>query len=113
MGGSLRWQDKAVGGYFGETNPARYANPAAGEFAIVYPDLNRPIYLPDEMNVDLWLSYSRRILSDKVRMKIQLNVRDVMEDGGLQAVVYNQDGSPAQYRIKDPRTWFVTTTFDF
>lgn len=113
FGGSVRWQDKAVAGYYGETNPARYAHPSAGQSAIVYPDLNRPIYLPAETNIDLWVSYTRRILADKVKMKVQLNVRDVTEDGGLQPILFNFDGSPAQYRIKDPRTWFVTTTFDF
>jgi outer membrane receptor protein involved in Fe transport len=113
IGGSVRWQDKAVAGYYGETNPARYAHPSAGESAIVYPDLARPIYLPTETNVDLWVSYTRRVFSDKVRMKIQLNVRDATEKGGLQAVLFEPDGSPAQYRIKDPRTYFLTTTFDF
>jgi hypothetical protein len=113
VGGSVRWQDKAVAGYYGELNPARYAHPSAGESAIVYPDLARPIYLPDETNVDLWVSYTRRVFSDRVKMKVQLNVRDVTEKGGLQAVLFNPDGSPAQYRIKDPRTYFLTTTFDF
>ncbi|MEO6568410.1 MAG: hypothetical protein ABIO94_06565, partial [Opitutaceae bacterium] len=113
LGGSLRWQDRAVAGYYGETNPARYAHPAAGESSIVYPDLARPIYLPAETHIDLWVSYTRKVFSDKVRMKLQLNVRDVTEGGGLQPILFNMDGSAAQYRIKDPRTYFATTTFDF
>ncbi|HVS54083.1 MAG TPA: TonB-dependent receptor plug domain-containing protein [Opitutaceae bacterium] len=113
VGGGIRWQDKAVAGYYGETNPARYAHPSPGQSAIVYPDLARPIYLPAEAHIDLWLSYSRRVFSDKAKMKIQLNVRDAGESGGLQAILFNPDGSPAQYRIIDPRTWFLTTTFDF
>jgi hypothetical protein len=40
-------------------------------------------------------------------------VKDVTETGGLRALIYNADGSPAQYRIVDPRTFFVTSTFDF
>ncbi len=112
VGGSVRWQDKAVAGYFGETNPARYAHPTAVDASIVYPDLGRPIYLPAETHIDLTLSYQRKIFNDKTRMKVQFNVRDVMEKGGLQAILFNADGSPAQYRIKDPRVWFVTTTFD-
>jgi hypothetical protein len=113
VGGSLRWQDKAVAGYYGETDPSRYAHPSPGESSIVYPDLNRPIYLPAETHIDMWVSYTRKVFSDKVRMKVQLNVRDVTEKGGLQAILFNPDGSPAQYRIKDPRTFFATTTFDF
>lgn len=112
VGGSVRWQDKAVAGYYGDTNPARFAHPTATDASIVYPDLSRPIFLPAETHIDLWVSYTRKIFSDKTKMKVQLNLRDVTEKGGLQAILYNPDGSPAQYRIKDPRTWFLTTTFD-
>lgn len=113
IGGSYRWQDKAVAGYQSLFDPATYARPNATTANVVFPDLTKPIYTPALVNVDLWASYTRKIFADKIRMKIQLNVRDVFEDGGLRAVVFNQDGSPAQYRIIDPRTWFVTTTFDF
>ncbi len=113
FGGQYNWQDKAVAGYQSLFDPATYARPNATTANVVFPDLTKPIYTPAIDSLDLFASYTRKILSDKVRMKIQLNVRDVLEDGGLQAVVFNQDGSPAQYRIKDPRVWFVTTTFDF
>ncbi|HWA24202.1 MAG TPA: TonB-dependent receptor plug domain-containing protein [Lacunisphaera sp.] len=113
VGGQYNWQDKAVAGYQSLLDPATYARPNASTANIVFPDLTKPIYTPAIDSLDLFASYSRKIFSDKVNMKIQVNVRDVMEDGGLQAVVFNQDGTPAQYRIKDPRTWFVTTTFDF
>jgi hypothetical protein len=113
VGGSYRWADEAVAGYYALLDPSTYSRPTPTTANIVFPDLSKPIYTPYEDAVDLWASYTTKVFSDKVRMKIQLNVRDVMEDGGLQAVVFNQDGSPAQYRIKDPRTWFITSTFDF
>ena len=113
FGGSLRWQSKATAGYYGETNPARYAHPSPGESSIVYPDLNRPIYLPAETHVDVFVSYTRKIMNDKTRVKFQLNVRDVTESGGLQPILFQFDGTPAQYRIKEPRQWFATTTLDF
>lgn len=113
FGGQYNWQDKAVAGYQSLFDPSTYARPNAVTANVVFPDLTKPIYTPAIDSLDLFASYRRKIFSDKVNMRIQINVRDVLEDGGLQAVVYNQDGSPAQYRIKDPRTWFVTTTFDF
>jgi hypothetical protein len=113
VGGSLRWQDKAVGGYYGLTDPSTYAHPNATTSLITFPDLDRPLYVPSETNVDLWASYTTRIFDDKVRMKIQLNVRDAFEDGGLQVIRFQMDGTPSTYRIKDPRQWFVTSTFDF
>ncbi len=112
VGGSVRWQDKAIAGYYGLLDPSTYARPNATTANITFPDLNRPIYVPSETNVDLWASYTMK-LTDKIRMKLQLNVRDVTENGGLQPVAFNMDGSAAQYRIKDPRIWFLTTTFDF
>jgi hypothetical protein len=113
VGGSVRWQDKAVAGYFGDTNPAKFAHPTAVDASIVYPDLNRPITLKAETHIDLWVSYQRKMFSDKTKMKVQLNVRDATQKGGLQAILFNPDGTPAQYRILDPRSYFVTTTFDF
>jgi len=113
VGGSYRWQDKAVAGYQSLLDPTTYAHPNATTTQIIFPDLNKPIYTPAITQVDLWVSYTCKLFNDKIRMKTQLNVRDALESGGLQAVVFNQDGSPAQYRIKDPRQWFVTTTFDF
>lgn len=113
VGGSVRWQDQAVGGYYGLLDPATYARPTATQANIVFPDLSRPIYLPTETSTDLWVSYTRRIFEDKVRMKLQLNVRDVFESGGLQTILYQADGTPAQYRIKDPRQFFLSATFDF
>jgi hypothetical protein len=113
FGGQYNWQDKAVAGYQSLLDPSTYSRPTATTANIVFPDLTKPIYTPAIDSLDLFASYTRKIWRDKMRMKIQINVRDVLEDGGLQAVVFNQDGSPAQYRIKDPRTWFVTTTFDF
>lgn len=113
VGGSYRWQDKAVAGYESLFDPATYSHPTPTTANVVFPDLTKPIYTPSIDSVDLWASYKMRTWSDKVGLKVQLNVRDVFESGGLQAVVYNQDASPAQYRIVDPRSWFVTTTFDF
>lgn len=113
IGGQYNWQDSAIAGYQSLLDPSTYARPNATTAQIVFPDLTKPIYTPSIDSIDLFASYTRKIFNDKVRMKVQLNVRDVTESGGLQAVIFNQDGSPAQYRIKDPRTFFVTTTFDF
>ena len=113
IGGSYRWQDEAVAGYQSLLDPSTYARPNATTANIVFPDLTKPIFTPSIDALDLWASYYMKIYKGKVGMKIQVNVRDVMEDGGLQAVIFNQDGTPAQYRIVEPRTWFITTTFDF
>ncbi len=108
VGGAQRWESKAAVGYYGKA-----ANPNTPTI-INANDITRPIYLDNgNFYTDLWASYSRRIFNDKVRMKIQLNVNNVMEGGGLQPVAVNWDGKPWGFRIVDPRQFILTTTFDF
>ncbi len=116
VGGAYRWADKAIAGYYGSTDPSTYAHPAPGEAVMVLPDLTRPIYVPAEHHLDLWVAYTTelpQIFGKRVQAKFQFNIRDVTENGGLQAILFNVDGSPAEYRILDPRTFFFTTTLSF
>lgn len=107
IGGSVRWEDKAIIGYYGKPNTA------AGTTDLTLSDVSRPIYDKANTRYDLWCSYSRRLFSDKVSMKIQLNIENVFENGGLRVVGVNYDGSPNAYRIIDPRQIILSTTFDF
>ena len=106
VGGSQRWASKAAIGYFG------YAA-VPGSSTINRADVTRPVWDEGQFTTDFWVSYSRRILNDKVRMKIQFNIDNVFEDGGLEPFAVNFDGSPWAYRIKDPRAFKLTTKFDF
>jgi hypothetical protein len=47
-----------------------------------------------------------------VNASFQLNVRNLTEDGRLQAVKANPDGRPNVYRIIDPRQFIFSATFD-
>ena len=107
VGGSMRWEDKAIIGYYGKPNVA------AGTTDLTLSDTTRPIYDDANTYVDLWASYSRRIFNDKVNMKIQLNVVNAGESGGLRVVGVNYDGSPNAYRIVDPRQFILSSTFEF
>ncbi len=62
---------------------------------------------------DLWIGYSRRIMRDKIGWKLQLNVNNVTEGGGIQATAVNFDGQPYTFRIVDPRQFVLTSTFTF
>ncbi|TVR50132.1 MAG: hypothetical protein EA425_10460 [Puniceicoccaceae bacterium] len=104
VGGSLRWMDRNSIGNFGIVDP---------DGVMRRGDPNRPIMGKSETNVDLWVSYTRMIHNDSIRMQIQLNVRDVFESGGLQPIAANFDGSPFAYRIIDPRMFTLTTRFSF
>ena len=108
VGGSARWESKAAVGFMGKAG-----NPLAPT-VINASDVSRPVYL-DNGNyfTDVWTSYTRKVFNDKYRMKIQLNINNVLENGGIQPIAVNWDGLPWAYRIVDPRQIVLTTTFDF
>lgn len=110
VGGSQRWEDKAVIGYYGK---ASGINTYGGQPVLDYSDVTRPIFDDANYYTDLWVSYRTKILNDKVGMKLQLNINNVFESGGLRPVGVNFDGSPYAFRIIDPRQYVLTATFDF
>lgn len=108
VGGSIRWSSKAALGYYGaapSTDP-EYRG------AIVEYDANRPIYDKPRAEFDLMASYNLRLWNEKVRCRIQLNVRNLTESGRLQPISYNPDGQAWNYRIVDPRQFILSATFD-
>lgn len=99
VGGSYRWQDKVIIGY-----------PVVdgGTF-----DLTQPYRGPSENAIDLWASYERK-LSDKLRWRIQLNVRNAFDNRGLVPISIEPDGNTfASVRTRPIQEWFLTNTFSF
>jgi len=76
-------------------------------------DINRPVFDPSRMSYDFSSAYNLRLFANKVRARVQLNVRDAFSHAGsLRAIAVNPDGSPSNFRIVDGRQWILTTTFD-
>ncbi|MFT3829099.1 MAG: TonB-dependent receptor [Opitutaceae bacterium] len=110
IGGNERWESKAVIGYYGKASGVNLYN---GVAVLDMADISRPIYDKEHYYTDMWISYRRAIFKGKIQMKIQLNVNNVFENGGLRPVAVNYDGTPYSFRIVDPRQYVLTTTFDF
>lgn len=100
FGGSWRWTDSNVTGF-----PLNDANNGY--------DVNDPFYGAVEGYIDLWAGYQFKIFNDKVNWRIQLNIRNVMDANDLLKVTVQPDGTPAAYRIPEPRTFTLTNTFEF
>ncbi|MGY8719794.1 MAG: hypothetical protein ACKVI3_18670, partial [Verrucomicrobiia bacterium] len=64
-------------------------------------------------NADVWFAYGRKIMKDKVGWKIQLNVRNVLNNDDLIITGADFDGLPTRIRIVNPINYRLTTTFDF
>ena len=113
VGGALRWQDQvAVGFEDGSVNGATdYGVDGLGSFSVA--DFDSPIFGPAETNADVWFAYGRKIMKDKVGWKIQLNVRNVLNNDDLIITGADFDGLPTRIRIVNPINYRLTTTFDF
>ena len=105
VGGGMRWESQAAIGYLGGA-----PDPLSG---IVYSlDTNKPVFDKAHLHTDVMFAYSLRWFDNKVRCRVQLNVRDVFENGGLRPIAVNPDGQVSLWSIVDPRQCFLTMSFD-
>ncbi len=103
LGGAARWQDRVAIGFPVKRN----------EIGAWVSDVSRPFYGSNDLKFDAWLRYGRRILRDKLRWSIQLNVRDLLASDELIAVTAQPNGQVASARIPQPNKWTLTNTFEF
>ena len=103
VGGAIRWEDRASIGFFGAAPDA--------DGVVRELDPNRPRWDKARYYVDFMAGYDLRFFSGKVRTRLQLNVRNLFEDGRLQPIAVNPDGTPWAFRIIDPRQFFLSATF--
>jgi outer membrane receptor protein involved in Fe transport len=110
VGGAARWQDKEAIGY-----PV-VLHPTLG----LVTDVKHPFMGSDEISYDSWLSYQRKVFRNTINWKLQLNVRNLLNDNRMVAVKANpvtigdlKTRDIAAYRIAEGRTWQFTSTFSF
>ena len=112
VGGAYRWQDEVGIGYRnGFATEAELGVVGVGELGI--SDVTQPILGPSEQNMDLWFAHSRKILNDRVDWKIQLNIRNVLDNDDLIYTAVNPDGLPTRVRLVNPMNFRLTSTFKF
>lgn len=100
LSGAVRWEDKASIGYRTLPNdPSTY-------------DPNGAVYDKPHTYFDAGLSYKQKVYRDRILMTVQLNGRNITEDGRLQAVAVLPNGQPHSFRIIDPRQIILTVGFD-
>lgn len=105
VGGSARWDDKSVIGYLG--------GPADSDGIVRTLDPNGGVYDPARYQFDFWTSYTMKLFHDRINCKIQLNLNNAFENGGLRSIGVNPDGSVYNFRIINPRQFVLSTRFDF
>lgn len=105
VGGGVRYESKIAIGYYGFDS--------SGDGTLDTPDTSRPIWDDANYYFDLWAGYRTKILNDRADLLIQLNVRNIFEDGDLRPVAADFAGNKHTWRIIDPREIFLTTTIKF
>ena len=80
---------------------------------IAVADVTQPLYGPSEANLDLWTRHTRMIMDDKVEWRLQLNVRNVLNNDDLIITRKSGDDVPASIRIMNPINFRLTSTFSF
>lgn len=102
IGAGYRWQDDVVIGY-------PVIAEAGGDPVF---DLENPFVGPSLGNVDLWVGHARK-LNDRVKWRMQLNVRNAFADKDLIPISAMPDGSPAGVRLGAATSWTLSNTFEF
>jgi hypothetical protein len=76
-------------------------------------DVTKPWMGPKDKHFDLWFGYQRRIFSNKINWRIQVNLHNVLKKYELVPAQFEPDGSLALMRIQEGMTWQLTNSFDF
>ena len=106
VGGGVRWQDKVGIGRPVINDPV---------FGFV-PDLANPIYGPSETQVDAWVGWEKElgvILGQDTLFRVQLNVRNLLDEDELIPVVANPDGTFPVVRIPAERRFELRGTLSY
>ena len=103
FGGAFRWSDRSVTGY-----PVKMEADGVNAFF----DVTHPYKGASESIVDLWGGYNWKPIG-QYKIRTQLNIRNAFATKKLIPVTVQPDGTPAGYRIPEPRTIALTTTVEF
>jgi hypothetical protein len=103
VGLGTRWTSKKAIGY----PVSRLANGA------IVVDVNKPWWSQEELNIDAWIGYQRRIFHDKVLWKAQINARNIAGDKDPVAIMAQPWGAAAFTRLPAEQRWYLTNTFMF
>lgn len=106
VGGGLRWLDRTMIGL--QQRP--FPGGGTGD------DVTKPIYGPSQLFVDVLLGYAgrpRMVAGHKFGWRVQLNVRNLLDDDDLEPIRASLDGGVLDWGRTPPRQIVLNTTFTF
>jgi hypothetical protein len=125
----VEWRANAIANYtfqqgrlrnFGIGAAARYESGTTIGFPYYFDengnilaDIENPYRRGSNDRYDLWFSYRKRLFSERIDWSIQLNIYNILNDDQLIPVRANPDGTLANFRIQQGRSWRLSSTFRF
>jgi outer membrane receptor protein involved in Fe transport len=110
IGGAARWQDKEAIGF------TVINHPTLG----LVEDPTQPFFGSPDLALDTWIGYRRKIFRDRIDWRVQLNVKNVLNENRLIPVKANpvavgdaRNFTIGAYRIGEERTWELSSRFSF
>lgn len=104
VGGAYRWEDSVAIGF-----PTTFDSELQDDVL----DVQNPYFGPKEDNIDFWVSYRRPLFNDTVDWKLQLNIRNLLDDEDLIPVARDPDFTYVGMRIQPGRTFTLSSRFEF
>ena len=116
VGANYNWRSPLVAGYkwMNATTPNAFAIPGVLQPATsLMPNTNQPIYGSPLVTLDGFAGYTRRILKGKVAWRVQMNVRNLLNNTDLIRQRSDPDGMFVSSAAKEPRSFILTNSFEF
>ena len=107
VGGAMRYASGSTTGF-----PVYFVDNGVGTTTPTI-NLEKPFRGPSDDRYDLWFSYRTKFFDNRIDWSIQLNLFNILGDDELIPVRTNPDGTVANYRIQQGRTWRLSTSFGF
>jgi iron complex outermembrane receptor protein len=117
VGGSWRYRSPAVIGYGSKTARGSELSFSEGfvgpNDVLTVSDLSKPISGRALNEFDGFIGYSRRIFQNKVGWRVQVNIRNLLDDVDRRGQGTTSAGDIAVFTIPEKRTFILTNTFTF
>lgn len=87
-----------------------------GEIGASVPDIHNRLYGEDWWNTNIWFTYERRILKNKVRMILKLSINNLFDKRTSEMENYIDsmgEQQTARYRFLTPRNYMLSATFQY
>ena len=114
LGAHIRYREAPVIGYIQTPGDNAFddfpgLNPNAAFYA---PDIDQPVAVEDVFYVDFFMGYHGK-LTNKVRYNVRLNIRNLLNDDGMNPQRSDGLGTVRVYNYKEPRLFILSLDLEY